>query len=231
MNVQVNLLPDVKLEFIKARRMKRMVIGVSAAAAGVALAIFVILFTIVNFVQKQHIANLDNDIATGVAEIEAIPEIDKVLTIQSQLNTITPLHEEKPAASRLIDYLKQLTPAQASIAQASLNFEEEKMALDGNADSLETVNKFVDTLKFTTYKVKGSDQEAQNAFSEVVLVGFSVSEGKASYQIELKFNPEIYDNTKEIELKVPDIISTRSQTEKPTDLFQQVEPTLEEELQ
>jgi hypothetical protein len=210
--------------------MKRLVIGVAVAAASVALAIFIGLFVIVNFVQKQHISNLDNDIATGVAEIEAIPEIDKVLTIQSQLNTITPLHEEKPASSRMIDYLKQLTPAQATISQASLNFEEQKMTLDGNADSLETVNKFVDTLKFTTYTVKGSDQEAQNAFSEVVLAGFGVSDGNASYQIEFKFNPEIYDNTKAVTLDIPNIISTRSQTEKPTDLFQQIEPTEEDTL-
>lgn len=224
MTVQLNLLPDVKLEYIKAQRMKRMVVGVSVLGASLTLASFIILFLIVNVVQKNHIANLDADIEQGVSEIQAIPDIDKVLTIQNQLNALTPLHEATPQTSRFINYLAQLTPDQASIETAQLDMDETVIELSGEADKLETVNKFADTLKFTTYKTKGADV-SDNAFSEVVLEGFSVEDKRVTYQMSLKFDPEIFNNTEQIELKVPDIISTRSQTEKPSGLFQESENT------
>lgn len=220
--IQFNLLPDVKLEFIRARRMKRTVMGLAIVASGISLALFVGLFVIVNVVQKQHINNLSKDIEDGVSELKQIPDIDKVLTIQNQLKSLTTLHEDKPATSRIINNLGLITPAKASISDVSVNFDENTMSITGAADSLVTVNKFADTLKFTTYTV-GDGSEQKPAFSEVVLSNFGVDGEGASYQLDFKFDPEIYKNIQTIKLTVPNIISTRSQTEKPTDLFQSTE--------
>ncbi len=217
--IQFNLLPDVKLEFIRTRRMKRTVTGLAIIASGISLAIFITLFVVVHVVQRQHIDNLTKDIENGVAELKAIPDIDKVLTVQNQLGSLTPLHEDKPAASRVLNYLGQVTPAEASISTVSVNFEENTMSISGAAGSLVTVNKFADTLKFTTYVV-GDSTDQKPVFSEVVLSNFGVGEQGASYQLDFKFDPEIFKNTQEVKLSVPNIISTRSQTEKPTDLFQ-----------
>ncbi len=217
--IQFNLLPDVKLEFIRAQRMKRTVVGLALVASAVSLALFVSLFVIVNVVQKQHIENLTKDIETGVAKLQEIPEIDKVLTVQNQLSSLTALHEDKPASARTLTYLGQLTPSKASISDFSIDFETGVMSITGSADSLVTVNKFADTLKFTTYKI-GESGESKPAFSEVVLTSFGVDDQGATYQLDFKFDPEIYKNTQEATLSVPNIISTRSQTEKPTDLFQ-----------
>ena len=60
--IQFNLLPDVKLEYIKAKRTKRSVMLVSIIATGVALGISIMLFLTVSVLQKQHINNLNNDI-------------------------------------------------------------------------------------------------------------------------------------------------------------------------
>lgn len=217
--VQFNLLPSVKLEYIKAVRTKRMVSTVAFIASAVALAILVLLFVNVNFVQKQHINNLTNDIDEKTAELEAIPDIDKVLTVQNQLTTLTALHEDKPATERVLPFISKVTPQAASIAQSDIDFTENTMSLSGKADSLVTVNKFVDTLKFTKYKVNNEGNEKE-AFSEVVMSSFSVNNDGATFQIDFKFDPEIFNNTVQVELVVPNIISTRSQTEKPTDLFQ-----------
>lgn len=219
--VQFNLLPDIKLEYIKARRMKRLVVGASIIVGSLALAIFLLLFLGVNVVQKRHLDNLDRDIASNISQLQATPDINKVLTIQNQLNSITALHTQKPAASRYVDYLRQVTPSKATISQSMIDFELGTITISGTADSLKTVNKYADTLKFTTYDVDGNDNQ-QPAFSQVVLVGFGASNDGASYQFSLKFNPEIFDNTKTIALTVPDIISTRSETEKPSDLFKEL---------
>lgn len=217
--VQFNLLPSVKQEYIKAVRTKRLVTTVSIIASLVALAIMTLLFINVNFVQKRHISNLTADIDKKVTELEAIEDIDKVLTVQNQLGALTALHEKKPATERVLPLLSKVTPQAASIAQATVSFTDSTMSINGTADSLVTVNKFVDTLKFTKYKVAQQGDELP-AFSNIVLASFTVTNTEATYQIDLKFDPKIFDNTQQIEFVIPSIISTRSQTEKPTDLFQ-----------
>lgn len=219
--VQFNLLPDIKLEYIKARRMKRLVVGASMIITGLALAIFILLFLGVNVVQKRHLSNLDKDIASNIATLESTPDINKVLTVQNQLNSLTALHTQKPAASRFVRYLMQVTPKDASISQANVDFALGTITISGSADSLKTVNKYTDTLKFTTFTTD-QNQTAQPAFTQVVLAGFGVGDKEATYQLSMKFNPEIFNNTLKVELKVPDIISTRSETEKPADLFQEL---------
>lgn len=226
--IQFNLLPDVKLEYIRARRMKRMVVGLGLLASGVALAVFVVLFVAVNIVQRQHINNLNADIESGVAELKDIPDIDKVLTVQNQLQALTPLHEQKPSTSRAMTYFTQLTPADASLSSVTIDFTTGTGNVSGSASSLATVNKFADTLKFTTFS-KGDDQAKEPAFSEVVLASFGVSDDGTTYDITFKFNPEIFNNTLDVKLTVPNIISTRSQTQKPSDLFQELNETSGEE--
>lgn len=217
--VQFNLLPSVKLEYIKATRTKRMVTSIAVIASLVALSVLALLFVNVNVLQKRHISNLTNDIDQKVNELEETKDLDKILTVQNQLSVLTSLHEQKPAVQRVLPFLSKVTPQQASISDTTVSFEENTMAVNGSADSLATVNKFVDTLKFTKYK-EGDNGEEKLAFSEVVLTSFSVSPTEATFKIDFKFDPTIFDNTKQIELVVPNIISTRSQTEKPSDLFQ-----------
>ncbi len=93
------------------------------------------------------------------------------------------------------------------------------MIFTGTAKDIEGINTFVDTLKFTTYRV--GTEEAKKAFPEVVLSSFSRNEGTSNYQITVKYDPVIFDNTKEVDFIVPKTVTTRSQTEKPAALFEQ----------
>lgn len=217
--IQFNLLPDVKLEYIKAKRSKRMVLLAAVGVAGAALTIFVILFLIVNVYQKQRLNSLNNDIKKNTATLQGIPDLAKILTVQNQLNSLSGLHAQDPATSRLFGYLGQVTPANVTISDLKADFQDNTLDITGNADAISTVNQYVDTLKFTTYRVDGGEADTK-AFSEVVLTSFGRNDKGATYQISLKFDPVIFDNTKQVELVVPKIISTRSETEKPSDLFQ-----------
>lgn len=229
--IQFNLLPDIKLEYIKAKRAKRTVLLVASLTTGVAVTIFVLLFVTVNVFQKQHISDLTEDIQVQKTELSSIEDLDKILTIQNQLGSLTPLHEAKPVTNRLFGYLPQLVPQQVTISQLELNYETMTMEFRGSADSLNTINKFVDTLKFTQY----TDTEAEtkvNAFSEVVLDEFAKDTEEANYTITLKFDPYIFDSANSVSLTVPEIISTRSETEKPSEnLFRQQANQVEEEEQ
>ena len=221
--IQFNLLPDIKVEFIKARRSKRMVLLISAGVTVFAIAVFAGLFTVVNVLQTKHISDLDKDIKKYTGTLQAIPNIDKILTVQNQLTSLTDLHEKSPATSRIVDYLGQLTPAQATISSTKIDYLANTITLSGNADAISTVNKYVDTLKFTTYTTDVTP-DSKPAFSNVVLSSFSAGTKQVTYQLSFVFDPVIFDGTKQVKLVTPKIISTRSETEKPSDLFQATNP-------
>ncbi len=242
---QLNLLPNVKLEYIKARQRKRLIIGLSTIVSAFFMLIFVILLVYVRFSQPKYMDALTKDIKTTTQELKGKKDLDKILTIQNQLNSLPELHDKKAITSRMFDYLVQTTPAQATISDVDADFEANTINIKGNADALSTVNKFTDTLKFTDYKSGGDDPKEGKAFSNVVLKSFTVNpeaaktgQGPITYEIELSFDPTIFTNIKNTEgsqaeavkLNVPKIITTRSETEKPADLFvPQPESTLGEQ--
>lgn len=203
--------------------MKRQVVSIAALVAAGSLALFVLLFIGVHVFQRQHMNALKKDIQSYTEELKSTPDLDKILTVQNQLNTLGTLHNQKPAITRLFTYLPQLTPNSLTISSMNLGYAEGTLTFTGDADAISTVNKFADTLKFTTYKVDGEEGE-KPAFSEVVLGSFGLNSGEnegkpASYQLSLKFDPVIFDTTKKITLVVPKKITTRSETEKPSNLF------------
>lgn len=225
--IQFNLLPDVKQEYIKAARQKRTVIVISFLVALSTLFVFAMLFLSVHVFQKLHVKNLNADIKKHSDTLKNTPDLEKVLTIQNQLNSLPDLHAKKPVASRLFGYLGQITPAQVNIGDIEVDFDKSTIDISGTTDALSTVNKFVDTMKFTTYSKVSTDVQAQatdqttttKPFSKVVLSSFAVTDKQATYKITLSFDPVIFNNKDEIALTVPKIISTRSDTEKPTELF------------
>ncbi len=217
--IQFNLLPDVKLEYLKARKSKRLIMLTAAGVSAVAVTILLLLTLYVNVAQKKHLRDLNTDVKKYQGQLNTTADLNKILTIQNQLSSLPKLHGAKPVTSRLFGYIAALTPAQANISKLSVDFEAHTISITGTADSLSTVNKFTDTLKFTTYA--SSDQTTTGpAFSSIVLSSFSRDEKTASYSIDAAFDPIIFDNASDIALSVPKIISTRSETEKPAALFQ-----------
>lgn len=234
--IQFNLLPDVKLEYIRANRTKRLVMLVAGSVTAVSVGMFLLLFFSVNILQKQHLKNLTNDINRDSKQLQEIKDLDKILTIQNQLSKLTELHDAKVYTSRMKEYITQVTPQNVSFAEVEVKLTEGTMRFKGSADTLRTVNQFVDTLKFTKYRTLVDDgeggykySEEKSAFSEVVLFDFGRDDKGASYEITLKYDPTIFSGVsiveeKEgeepvkknpVELIVPNIITTRSVTEKP----------------
>lgn len=221
MIIQLNLLPDIKLDYIKARRTKRIVTLIASAVAGISLSLLVLLFVVVNVLQKQHINNLTDDIKADSAKLQNTPDLNKVLTIQNQLNALPALHNAKPETSRLFPYLKQLVPNDVTISQLDLDYSTGAMIFTGSTANVEDINTFADTLKFTTYRTVNTTDEPAKAFPSVVLTSFARNDEGSNYQITAKFDPAIFDTTKKIEFIVPKTVTTRSQTEKPAALFEQ----------
>lgn len=219
MTIQFNLLPDIKIEYLKARRQQHLVVLVSVLTSIAFVAIFVLLISFVFGLQKKNISDLNGDIKSASNELNSTKDLTKILTVQNQLNVLPGLHDKKILSSRLYDYLSQVTPTDASIAKINVDYALFTIVVSGKGKDLATVNKYVDTVKFTKYNTK-ADKTEKNAFSEVVLQSFSVDKDGVTYDIGFKFDPLIFDATQTVKLTVPQIISTRSEVDKPAALFQ-----------
>ena len=215
--IQFNLLPDIKLQYIKARRQKRLVVLSSTIASIAVVTIFVFLIVVVDVLQKKNLNDLNRDISNNSKQLEGTANLNQILTVQNQLNSLTSLHDQKPVSSRLFTFLPLVTPSQITISRLNADFTQNTLTISGDADSIYTINKYVDTLKFTTYQVSGSST-SKNAFTNVVLSSFGRDNTKATYTITLDFDPTIFSERSDVKLTVPQIITTRSVLDLP--LFQ-----------
>lgn len=212
--IQFNLLPDVKQEYIKAEAVKRFVISVSFIASAAALFVLLLALFSVYVVQNKSIHDLHNDITSDSNVLKNTANISDILTVQSQLNSLASLNQQKPVTSRLFGFLSQLTPKQATISDLRIDYTLDTVTISGNAPSLDVVNTFVDGLKFTNYTVKGSSA-TQPAFSSVVLASFSRNDKSATYSVTFNFDPTIFNTADDVTLSV----GGQSSTQQPSILF------------
>ncbi|MCA9324760.1 PilN domain-containing protein [Candidatus Saccharibacteria bacterium] len=217
--IQFNLLPDVKLEYIKAQRIKRTVVSLSVLLSVISIAIFALLIISVDVVQKKNINDLSGDIANFSKQLKGQEDLDKILTVQNQLNALTPLHDAKPVTTRIPAFISQVTPTNVTISELQVDFDQHTMTITGKAPSLDAVNVFVDSLKFTKYYTD-QDSDNKDAFSNVVLSSFGRTSTGATYSISLNFDQTITSSASEVTLVVPNIVTTRSVIEHPSALFE-----------
>jgi Tfp pilus assembly protein PilN len=216
--IQFNLLPDVKLEYVRAQRTKHTVISTAVIAAGSAFLIFLLLFLAVHVVQAKSINDLNNDIKKYSTQLKNTPDLDKILTIQSQLAVLPKLHADKAAASRTFTFIQQITPPTVTLTDVTTDYAAHTITITGLSASLDNVNTLVDTMKFTKYSTK--DTTDQKAFTGVVMSEFTRVTKSATFTVTANYDPAIFDNASDVSLKVPNGISTSSVVGQPTNLFQ-----------
>lgn len=173
--IELNLLPDVKKEFIKAQRVRNTVITFAIFATIAAAGLTVLLGLTVYAGQAVFISTRTNDIKKAQSELSATNEIDKYLTVQNQLSNIDTLHSDKYIYSRVFGYLQQINPTppnNVALSRVVLNKEDNTLSIEGSARNFEAVTAFQETMKQATlsYKTDGDEAEQKiNLFDEVTL--------------------------------------------------------------
>lgn len=228
--IGLNLLPDVKKEFLTAQRMRNTVISLSILAMFVAGGVTVFLALFVYVGQNTAINLAKSDIDKKQKTLEDKAEITKYLTIQNQLKALKVLHSKdyKLLYSRLFDYLPQLNPTAPSSVQLSLV----KVASEGDSISVQGATqdfRALDTFKNTLEKAKltyksGTDTVDTDLFSKVVLKSAALSQDSAktnvSFEFTLTYNPEIFSpDVTEFQLTVPKLTISDAQNNAPSQLF------------
>lgn len=213
--IQVNLIPDLKADFLKTQRTKGLVITIAVLVCAAFAGLVVLLFIYVNVAQKEHSNNLSEDIATLVDEYRAIEDIDKIVTIQRQLESLPGLHNDKPLISRMITYLAIITPEQVEFRSIDLSFESLQIQIAGSAAEVSDVNRFANTIKNAVYTV-GEDVEREiPAFEDVVLNTINSDTDGAQFDLNFTFDLQLFSNHDEVTLSIPAIDSTSSEIERP----------------
>ena len=211
--IQFNLLPDVKIQFIKATRTKRLVIMASILSSLVALFIMISLFLLVNVAQKEHLSNLSASIKTDSKKLQDMQNLSKILTVQNQLVALDGAHNKKPVTTRLANYLEVITPSNVNISTLSIDFIPTTLSISGRADQLTNIIKFVSTLKFTKYSLKRFSQQ-KPAVDKVLLCSFGRGDKEQTYRIQLVFDKLIFDEKLDVKLVVKKINNNREEREK-----------------
>lgn len=108
--IEINLVPNVKQELIKAQRVRSKVIA-GAIVVGIASVAAVLLLAFYVFgVQAARGFIADNAIDDGNNKLTKVEDLSKTLTIQNQLTKIPALNNNKKIDSRVFDLLLAIIP-------------------------------------------------------------------------------------------------------------------------
>jgi len=209
--IQVNLLPDIKLEFLKTQRNKRLIVGIAVAVSITAVVIASLLALQVYVNQAIHTKALQDDIDSSLSELRAIDNLDTILTVSTQLEALPALHEQKPVATRLPDVLEKVVPAGVGLSEIIIDFDLLRIRAVGHGINSRAVNEFADILKNTFYSTVGSNAKTLAFYGVEFDIGVGGEDG-LPFETNLDFDIELFDNVTEgIEISIPtDFVSTQS---------------------
>ncbi len=107
--IEINLIPDVKQEMIRAQKMRNTAISLSILVALVAGAVVAILGVLVG-VQALRENMARAEIKKQFSTFQSTEDIEKALTIQSQLTAISAINDKKTINSRMFDVVAAINP-------------------------------------------------------------------------------------------------------------------------
>jgi Tfp pilus assembly protein PilN len=157
--IEINLIPDVKLELIKAQKIRAAVISISIILSIVAASAVAVLAIYIFTVQTVRINILDASIKKGSSQLQEVKDLSKTLTIQNQLTKIATLNDQKKISSRTFDVISAIIPPAPNNVQISnlvVDTSSKKITIEGQAqNSYAAVEVFKKTitgakLKYTT---------------------------------------------------------------------------------
>jgi Tfp pilus assembly protein PilN len=148
--IEINLIPDVKQELLRAQKTRAAVISGAILASIIAATVVVGLVLYVFGVQSVRGVILDSQIKDGSEELSKVEDLSKILTIQNQLTRISQLNDQKKIDSRIFDVLSAVIPPAPNavqVSQITISADESTIRLEGQTrgyDSMEVFKKTLD---------------------------------------------------------------------------------------
>lgn len=224
--IQLNLLPDVKKEFVNAQKTKKLVIGFSTLATIVVVGLTVLFYMYVTFGQQFQISLINNDIKSRTSTLNGIKDLSKYLTIQNQLQALPTLRAQEGTYSRLFDFLPALNPSapnSVSLTSLQLQGDSDQLTLSGTTATFESLNVFVDTLRnaqISYTSANSSSPTTTSMFSNITVQNsdLAIVSGKTevSFTVVATYSSTIFDETlTNVKAVIPNIQTSQSVTGTP----------------
>lgn len=177
--IEINLVPDVKQELIKAQRVRAGVISMAILVGIIAAGVVVVLAIWVFAVQTARNVITDNSIKSESEKLSKVEDISNTLTIQNQLSKLSAMHDSKHIDSRLFDILTTINPPEPNniaITKLTLDSETSSVTVEGQAvngyPALEVFKKTIAATKF---------EYSRDGESQSVPLATEISDSERSY--------------------------------------------------
>lgn len=166
--IEINLLPDVKRELLRAQRTRALVITGSIFTSIIAAGVVVLLLVYIYGFQGIRELSLNNDIKTRGEELSKVEDLSKILTIQNQLTKMSELHASKNIDSRIFDVVSAVVPPEPNsvkISQITVDDANSTITIEGQTrafESMEVFKKTVDSA-IIVYNKDGTEENVKLA--------------------------------------------------------------------
>lgn len=134
---EINLVPEVKLQMIKAQKLRNLVLYVCILVSAVSVGVVVVLFAIKSG-QDIAMANQDGKLETLSAKLMGYEELGDIVTIQAQLEKLSQIQGNKKVLSRVFGAMNVMLPQGGDSVQLSdlrLDFTTNVLRIEGQADA------------------------------------------------------------------------------------------------
>lgn len=177
--IEINLVPDVKQELLKAQRVRASVISVAIFVGMISIGVVVVLAIWVFAVQTARGVLSDNTIKNESQKLSQVQDVSNTLTIQNQLSKLADMHNSKSIDSRIFDILTTINPPKpnnVAITNLSLDSSTSTIKIEAQAvngyPALDVFKKTIDATKF---------QFTQNGEKQSVPLAADMSDSDRSY--------------------------------------------------
>ena len=241
--IQINLVPDIKQEMLRAQRMRNTAISTSiivGVGAVVAVGVLGVVLTAQVGVQKLQ----ESSVASGFKELQSHENLNNALTVQHQLGVAASLHAERSMSSRLLDVIAAINPPapdDVKISRVSIDPTTSVLTLEGSAaggyPSTEVFKKTVDNTTVTYLEDEATEAQEVPLTTDAQFIETSYGADESGAKV-VRFTmtftyPEgmLSNKMRNVQIKTPNgrIDVTDSKTRIPDSMFSQAAKDLEED--
>ncbi len=185
--IEINLIPDVKQELLKAQRQRAVVISGSITVGIIALAAVALLLVYIFGAQTVRGALLDQGITDQNKELSQVQGLSEMLTLQNQITVINQQADARVINSRMFEFLDAVVPQepnQVRFSNVNVNAETKTISLEGQTLRYESMEIFKKTLQRSVVLYKDGDQELEApAVSDISIGEVSYGEDTAGQRV------------------------------------------------
>ena len=173
--IEINLIPDVKQEYLKAQSLRAKVVSISVLVSLVALGTIAFLAAYIG-TQAVRDAYAEQSIKDEYAKLmKDNPDLDNIVTIQNQLANVTALNDKKQITSRILEVLSAINPAEPNdvkMTAVTLDPADNTLSVEATAkNGFEAADIFKKTILNTQVTYTANDKESTVPLTDTVDLG------------------------------------------------------------